>query len=276
MDQHQTALKTLCRVCGQLLCKGKSTSRTGYLCKDSSTSLQTIFSIDIREDILSVHPDRYCHSCRNIIYFTRQAAKEDKEYIPNMPKPVHWEAHTEPNCGVCNMPKPKRGRPRKSTNSGIPKCIPQHMAIKHVKDIAPISRGDSTLPTTIDVNLTCPICMEVVDQPIELTTCSTLVCAKCLCDWLRNSFSCPCCYSPHMTDFSTIRPATVVQRVLTALQHSSSPPQQESVQEILDRPVSSPLTPLEEQLQTALVRRSLKGSGSTVRVKTGGQVGIGT
>ena len=66
--QHQTALKKLCQVCGQLLCEGKSTSRTGYLCENSSNLLQTVFSIDIREDIPCAHLDQYCHSCRNIIY----------------------------------------------------------------------------------------------------------------------------------------------------------------------------------------------------------------
>ena len=151
--------------------------------------------------------------------------------------------------------------------------------IAHIKAIAP-AQNDGRI-TQFTKELTCRLCSGVLNQPIELTECESLVCAQCLCKWLREegTLCCPCCSSDHLGDFTKVRAATVVQRILASLMESppTTPPssqQPDTIQEIIDKPSNSPLDPIEEQLQTALVKRSLKtsGDGTNVRVKTGGQV----
>ena len=78
-------------------------------------------------------------------------------------------------------------------------------AINHVKSIAPppLTTRKSVLiiETEFTKELCCPLCLERVQSPIELSTCSTIVCSDCLCEWLRvsESLSCACCYSEHLT-----------------------------------------------------------------------------
>jgi len=54
---------------------------------------------------------------------------------------------------------------------------------------------------------TCPICQDFLERPVELTACQMSVCCMCLVKWLEISqdLKCPCCYSDHLRDFSTIQ-----------------------------------------------------------------------
>ena len=46
-----------------------------------------------------------------------------------------------------------------------------------------------------------------------------------------------------------------------------------SVEDVLRRPLTLPLTPVEQKLQTSLARRSMSGSPEDIlRIKTGGRV----
>ena len=137
----------------------------------------------------------------------------------------------------------------------------------------------------------CPICLDIVNAPIELSICSSIVCANCCCSWFENSSSliCPCCYTDHVGDFSTLRSASnLIQKILRGLlvkcaecgqkvllnNHSESEcidgqHQISTLQDILESPIDASLTNIEQK-----VKRSLTGStqDNLVRVKTGGQV----
>ncbi len=302
-EEHYNALHKLCRVCGSKLAKGKTTTR--YSCSTYGLDLKATFSIDIAVDNPHTHPSYFCHSCKCVIYHTKKAVKEDR-YVA-ITKHIHsWEVHTEDSCEVCNPPPAKQGRPKKLPVGGRPPMVSIHSAIKHIKQIAPPALVNKECILDSNVHLysdfRCGLCLNILNQPIELTTCGKYVCAKCLCDWLSNSLSCPCCPSDHMERYQDTvkRPPDIVLTALGNLKitcklchrkvylrsqqdHLSSNCEScnepELIAEILDKPKESPLSLTECKLQSSLLRRSLTTSGSsspipTVQVKTGGQVSI--
>lgn len=80
-EVHSNALKTLCRVCGYNLKKGRKATKQ-YQCVDSQLILQDAFGININEDNPDLHPPKYCHPCRNVAYFKQKAKAVGKEYNP--------------------------------------------------------------------------------------------------------------------------------------------------------------------------------------------------
>eukprot|EP00731_Ephydatia_muelleri_P032352 Em0023g859a len=75
----------------------------------------------------------------------------------------------------------------------------------HIDSISPLSlNAPGTQPPSVSDNnnlpvldhLRCPLCFEILDQPLELS-CNSIVCAKCLKAWLVESakVECPCCFN---------------------------------------------------------------------------------
>ena len=67
-------------------------------------------------------------------------------------------------------------------------------------------------------NLLCPICCDILNQPIELA-CGSLVCALCCCRWieLSSKTSCPGCYTHELDNLTISLPSAVVYELLGAL-----------------------------------------------------------
>ncbi len=63
--------------------------------------------------------------------------------------------------------------------------------------------------------LACPLCLEVLDQPVELA-CDALACASCCCKWIEMSggVTCPCYYRHKLDDLTVGLPYTVVRDLL--------------------------------------------------------------
>jgi hypothetical protein len=75
---------------------------------------------------------------------------------------------------------------------------------------------------TLD-ELTCSICRNVLDQPIELTKCGSVVCASCISRWLLEcdeSLPCPCCHRTLYNTEDIRRAQAVIQQLLGGLQVS--------------------------------------------------------
>lgn len=78
--------------------------------------------------------------------------------------------------------------------------------------------SDGTEPTTpkeLKMDITCTICMTLLDRPMELS-CGNLVCLICLTKWVNvnNTVSCPCCYSDvHILEHSHT-PSKVTMTIL--------------------------------------------------------------
>ena len=283
---------------------------SGYECAKFAFQLQEAFSIDVSADSETIHPTHFCHSCRGVLYNVERAKAQNKEYKQCRVKPYEWEEHSGLGCRVCESlsQATRGGRPKKTIKPGRPLKLSPRSAITHIRSIAPKPLADTTQlrtgQTEFLTDLTCPICLDIVSQPIELSTCSSLVCAECCCKWLRQiddlslPLLCPCCHSDHFKDFSTIRQVGELTMKLLKLlmvtctlcgqsvkmerHHDhitsncspvslSSP--EGSIEAILTKSGDTPLSSLEEKLQTALVKRSLASSStSTLQVKTGGQV----
>ena len=148
--------------------------------------------------------------------------------------------------------------------------------------------------------LQCPLCCTVYSAPVQLG-CGVLVCAECLCQWVRYSgtTACPCCYDHQLDGHDIKLPPSAMLDLLgdlklrckscnqttTARRYQShadarcqtsydvQSPSRVSVKEILDRPISAPTLPVERRVAEHLVRRLMAESGEgSVRISTRGQV----
>ena len=101
-----------------------------------------------------------------------------------------WESHGNDMCCVCKHGKSKEGRPRKCkliVRPGIPLEVSLRRLVKHMELTAPPPFVPSMLhPPTIAgyvsrLNAECPLCLEVLNSPIDLVTCGAIVCSNCCC-----------------------------------------------------------------------------------------------
>ena len=88
--------------------------------------------------------------------------------------------------------------------TGCPKGLAVGSQLQMIKDMAPSSNF------TPNENLTSPICLQLLDRPLD-TMCGSTVCADCICKWLCSSVSpsCPCCYISSF-DHTHIRETSIV------------------------------------------------------------------
>ena len=224
-DYHKEVLGKHCRVCAKPLGKFK----VSYRCVDWSGALEKAFGLADTKDDPDVHPSFFCHGCYNVLARSRKAGEENRVYTHTV-KLFAWSAHTESGCTPCEHFKKvsSGGRPIK-LKIGRPSTTSTRSAITHLYTIAPPSLlcpsdlATAAHPQTSSVTtsaLVCRLCSSVVDRPIQLTTCNSLVCMSCLSESLNESgFLCPCCSEDHLKDFSTmVQPSSVVLKVLGDLQ----------------------------------------------------------
>lgn len=273
--------------------------KTVYSCCDFSDDLHRVFQLAGPDD-KSIHPTHFCHACKVVV-----DKSESSHYSHRTTVFEHWGAHTEGHCTVClhYQALQRGGRPKKTKRScGRPPTSSPRYCIDRVQEVAPpfLILPDKHF-TTCDVHqhfpiseLNCPLCCDILNQPIELVTCGAIVCAECMHKWLKvqNHLACPCCYTDHLKDFSTIRqaPSLVVTAIrslcvvceqctshmqLWMYQEHTCTPQavspNTSIEDVLEQPLSAPLTPIEQKLQTSLARRSMTGE-KVLHLKTGGKV----
>ena len=313
INTHHSNLHKLCRICGDPLRAG---GRNSYRTKNSQSILKTAFGVDVDHDDPHVHPESYCHRCRGVTY---HAAKKG-ELFRHHREVFQLSEHSQGQCSICTHMTEvlKVGRKQKKNRKyiGRPQGQSSRALITHTLAIAPASlcphpvqyAENSSLPLT---ELSCPICTDIVQRPVELTACSSVVCCECFVRWLHitEDTKCPCCYGGHLQDFSTVKKATpLFQKVLGGVQvicqqctgvvkldcykehaenccsgkittacttcTSSEPSEKElSIGAILSKGSDAPLTPVERDLQTNLAKRSLlQDPQSLLRIKTGGQV----
>ena len=94
--------------------------------------------------------------------------------------------------------------------------------VQHIKAIAPqkvIKNPNQPLLATTQVlsamdELICPICLDVLRQPIQLP-CDRLVFATCLIEWIHlNATYCPCCHSTTPLTSKNLKPAVQIIQLL--------------------------------------------------------------
>ena len=275
-----------------------------YVCKDYNEELKETFSIDIQGDLPTTHPTHFCQACKGAVYNYQQRGV-------TLQKPVSWKPHSD-TCDTCSRAAAMRTGGRPTRDCGRPAACSRRSIISHLKKVslpsfhpetsehAPLS---FTAPPHYGVSLddiTCPICLSIPNQPVELTDCAALVCSSCLTSWLfecDDNLPCPCCHR-NLTDTNDIRRVpSVVQQLLEGILVSCTCGETISnrdyakhttgghcsndegrrvtmIDHVLAQPINSPLTPIEIELQTTLARRSLATSPeeNVIQMKTRGQV----
>ena len=298
--EHTTALERLCRVCGRSIVT--KSVKAKYSCSEYEESLKSVYGIDVRKDSPTIHPQYFCHACKNVLHRSK-AQGYTHQTIPFN----EWSEHVPGgSCCVCRHYSmiQKGGRPKKmKCTPGRPATTSPRYCVQHIEAVAPhplICPEDVTPHICQDHQivhlrqLQCPICCDVLQRPIELMECRSLVCMKC-CQ--SPDTNCPCCYGDHLRDFTTARPAsslilsllgdlcviceqckghvklsTYHQHVHSGCQSCYASPS--SVDDVINRPLSAPLTPVEHRLQTCLAKRSMAISPeeNILKIKTRGQV----
>lgn len=159
---------------------------------------------------------------------------------------------------------------------------------------------------SLGANLCCPICMAILDRPVQLL-CGAVVCFNCCSTWIQfcPTLCCPCCYSHSLSSLTVKQPSSLLTSLLQDLlvlckggcgklvklvqykQHlkgkckshydrSIHSPSRMTIQDVLSRPTSSPATPAEVKVAEHLVRKLMDPSTSStqgvLKVKTSGQV----
>lgn len=308
MDEHADLLTRLCRICGRC-CTSTRRQVPIYSCTSYASDLFIVFEISISNDLPSTHPTTFCYSCYQTISLYKKALDSGRSYNVSTVVFDGWMSHSDDVCRVCEQGRKcyRGGRPKKIKLDGRPPDIPIRNLVQHIELIAPPPLVPFTEePPKLVGNAAsresamCPLCLEVLNSPIELVTCGSIVCSKCCCSWLevRHELVCPCCYEDHLKDAATIRPpCSLVLDTLSNISvaccrcknkvplsdlipHLQSScqyvPVEGVLQEILDNPVTEPLSPVESALQSHFVRRSLLLSPKkdVLVVKTSGKVNI--
>ena len=202
------------KVCGKSVIP--KSAKVKHLCSDYKHQLTSVFGIDVDSDDPSVHPRHFCHPCRLVVHkYTTATMEYRHKTVPF----GDWCKHDDNSCRVCDhySTLQKCGRLCKRVCSGRPPGVCSRYCLEYVNKLVP----DPFHPPftvchlndhqVLDVSkLQCPICCDLLCAPVELVTCGSVVCARCCCVWLKhsNKLTCPCCYSCHISDFNTIRPAS--------------------------------------------------------------------
>ncbi len=183
------------------------------------------------------------------------------------------------------------------------------MVIEHINSLAspPLITEDphpQFSPTTLTKKLTCPICLDVVQSPVNLS-CDHTVCASCCLKHIQTSYylQCPCCHRHKLNSSTITPPSSLFQSLLNESlvtcyrqcgsmvklqdyrQHLNShckscqinSPSKVTLKDVLCQPITSPATPVERQAAQHLVKRLLhqgQDSPGVVQIPTAGQVHI--
>ena len=172
-----------------------------------------------------VYPQSFCSSCKRSLQKAMDAAAQGVPYRCCVTA-FQWQAHKIESCMVrCFTPNmmacvlissthikvcehftstQQVGRPSKVIHPAKERSA--NKLLKYIDSISPLplnALGDPNHCLVADDNLSvlkdlkCPLCLEVVNQPLELP-CRALVCAKCMKQWIVVSadVQCPCCYDP--------------------------------------------------------------------------------
>ena len=106
LDEHQTILSQLCRICGECLMKSKDRYENSSPCAPNNELLFSAFGIKANEDDSETCPPKFCLKCYKL------ASRGGTRIAISV-----WPTHKQTgNCTICNSCKEqqKPGRRKKS------------------------------------------------------------------------------------------------------------------------------------------------------------------
>ena len=302
-DFHTRQLKLHCRFCSGKL--GKNI----YPCKTHTVLIRHTAYVNTEFDQSSVHPASFCNSCYATLTAIDREQKSGLVSLRQFT--VHqWVPHTT-ECEVCGLfqKQEKGGRMKKAKGvRGRRKPVIAHIQeIAGTGYVAAtpllLERFQQSSTGSVELNdLACVMCGHIVDRPVQLP-CGSLMCAMCCVQNLHGSdeMSCPTCHQPHgdPTHFQPV--SSVVRKVLGDLilqcencnkpthlcqlrnhitsgcrEHTTSSAGGHTatvltVQQLIDQPPTAPVTKLERQAATSVVRRMM-AEDPVITLPTGGHV----
>ena len=231
-----------------------------------------------------ISPDSFCNSC----YLTsKRVSPTSSSTRPT----IIWTKHNDSHCEVCDV-KCKGGRHKKSTSSGRPTLLTQHIR-SVVCHFPPFSLHQIT-DQTYSNSVTCIICNFAIHNPVEVLPCKTMVCCTCLLsnlDQKLDKFQCPGCSDYHDTvvsSFTKLSPVAehMINNMLLNCEECHKPVKLQDLNKgcfhhdtgsvIIDSrklSLGAQPTTAEKQVATNIVTRLLHNSDSAlVTLPTGGRV----
>jgi len=267
----------------------------------------------VEGDKSDIHPPKFCNTCYATLRKMQAALDSGTEYRSSL-EPFTWAQHSEMGCTSCQHfeVQMKGGRPKKRKSSSVCAHSNSCSVVEHINSVAG-PRLRCTHPLYVErfftpassavslVDLQCPMCNCVVDQPVEVCVCRSIVCAECCLTLLRKgeNLQCPSCNQQHEISVDTIQSPSPVAVKLVAnlvvrcddptcsrpvvLQHlhdhlksgckemAAEVSSVLTVEQMLEQPLDTPPTSLERQAAGHLVRRLHQSPGpeaNTVTVPT--------
>ena len=266
----------------------------------------TCFNVNTDDDDADVHPPRVCYACISKMRRIK-ATKDGSGFIRARPTLFEWTPHTDSCCVCAHFNSTLRGgRPKKQHPVGRQSGEPIPTSIETLTSVAGPSLAKSislshlmATSNHLREEVVRIVRHSIVDEPVQLH-CDHLACVPCLKQHIASHGPiCPGC--PDKLDSTHFSKCTsLVQKVIGSLQvkckyecryivtlesllqheescrelpHDSLPRwslTEATMREILEAPLSLPLSADEEILCSRLVRRSAK-DGKLI-ISTGGQV----
>ena len=304
MEDHRKSLLSLCRICTKKLGR-VSYSVDAPVGKGGKESLYSqCFGESAHNP--DIHPPRYCNACYLTMKRKWQARKEGKVYRSSL-APHNWESHEDSSCSTCNMVASRKIGGRPKLPARIVGC-PAYLT-SHVRSIAG-PKYRCSAPLTLDRfpsgpgvdDLVCPLCQNILDEPVELA-CKHHLCFPCCLQILTSnitSFPCPRCNHSHELAVASFQsPAPIVDKLLQQLvviceaekctksvylrdlklhiessckRHHCDVHHAVTLDQVLQEPTDTPPTRIEMETAGHVVRKILANSQGPFSLPTGGHV----
>ena len=217
-DFHVSALKKLCRCCGNRLQKTYDEKRKIVHVRDCRKEISLIFNINTWEDNAEQHPCCICNNCARKV---RHLQAGTRQYTSPNSRPIDWPPHPRTQeCKVCSLfcdqqkVKRKTGK-RKSTSCVFTakQDLPFSISDENIFATTHDSTGD--ISPNLDflgrsekhAMFTCAICQCIISLPSVQTPCEHYFCSLCLSNLFKynksSTVKCPICQ--HEVSFSDVR-----------------------------------------------------------------------
>ncbi|KAM4722446.1 V(D)J recombination activating protein 1 [Rhinophrynus dorsalis] len=243
VEAHMASVQQLCRICGASFkmdqqnrsypVHGPVDSETHEVLRrreKKATSwpdlILKVFKIDVRGDVDTIHPTRFCHNCWTLMN-QKFSNNPSEVYFPHN-QTAEWKPHSA-ECDVCRSTKywgkrkgtsqlnshlnKKRkvgteyGRKTKSTTNTF-HCKSNKTLIQIRGNCKKIHLDTNLLvvdyPSDFIKSISCQVCEHILSDPVQ-TTCKHLFCRICILKYIKvMGCYCPSCRYPCFpTDLTT-------------------------------------------------------------------------
>ncbi|MEE6499280.1 hypothetical protein FKM82_003387 [Ascaphus truei] len=233
-ESHTVSLQQLCRVCGASFkidqqnrsypVHGPVDSETQEVLRRKekrATSwpdlISKVFKMDVRGDLDTVHPTRFCHNCWSIMN-QKFSHNSCEVYFPRN-KAVEWMPHSAA-CNVChsaNHGGKRKGAPQLNNLTKKLKVGAEYARKMKTKNNLPSGKKNKILhqitghckkihlntnllvvdyPSDFIKSISCQVCEHILSDPVQ-TPCKHLFCRICIIKYIKlMGCYCPSCRYP--------------------------------------------------------------------------------